>query len=153
MKNNFKYGLLDPRKGQEANNDPVFSGSYTYGIEVTIPALAGRCSFNLDPQHTGGNGNSTAIEEAVNGELPPDGATLVTIRPDLDSVGAMAILKIREQKRGLDEHGVPYLHIAGSPLRMRIQQVAESDRFARGGYPGQSPSQRGVRRLRRGCPS
>lgn len=117
----FNIALLDPRSQGAAVNEAIFAGASAgvLGIEVTVPALAARCTLgNLDPQHSGGymglpdldpmwsrndlaySGNSkwrffTAIQLATTCALPPDGATLTTVRPDLDSVGAMAVLNIR----------------------------------------------------------
>ncbi len=43
------------------------------GIEVTVPALAARCSLgNIDPQHSGGDTSRAAIEDAMRCELPPE---------------------------------------------------------------------------------
>lgn len=114
---------LDPRPG--ADNSLVL-GANTLGIEVTIPALAARCELgNLDPQHTGGDANLAAIEVALIADLPPEGAILVTVRADLDSVGAMAVLASRKI-REFDSDAV----------RRRIQQVADADKFVRRGWPG-----------------
>lgn len=76
-------------------------GKWTLGIEVTDPVLAKRCGFgNIDPQHKkGGVGVSSAIEQALICPLPPSGSTLVTVRPDKDSFGAMAILTLRADGR------------------------------------------------------
>ena len=96
----YGYELLDPRPIPAAAtaNDRVFGfGVPVYGIEVTVPALAARCVYNLDPQHTGGDANLAAIEAALTEELPPMGTILATIRADLDAVGAMAIIVLREQ--------------------------------------------------------
>jgi hypothetical protein len=69
----------------------------TLGVEVTDGPLAGRCGLgNIDPQHGFGSGAArSAIEEALTWPLPPPGATLVTLRPDADALGAMAVLNIR----------------------------------------------------------
>jgi hypothetical protein len=73
-----------------------------FGVEVTVPALATRCNLgNLDPQHSEGR-NVAACVAALDCELPPDGATLVTVRADADSVAAMAILDGR--LRGQDAY-------------------------------------------------
>lgn len=110
-----------------AENEAALTGQ-VLGIEVTEPSLAARCSLgNLDPQHAGGNASRAAIEEAVSVELPPEGTTLVTLRADLDAVGAMAVLAIRARGESLES-------AVG-----RIDQVAVSDKFARGGYPGPQP--------------
>jgi len=122
----FNYGFLtlDPRPAGKERNEEIFRTVRVYGIEVTVPALAERCVANLDPQHTGGDANRAAIEEALTAELPPAGIVLATIRADLDSVGAMAIFSLRLRGENLE------------PAKERICLVAESDKFARGGWPG-----------------
>ncbi len=121
----FNFSVLDPRNIPAAveANEKLFSGP-VYGIEVTIPALAKRCVANLDPQHTGGDASRAAIEDAVMVELPSEGITLVTVRADLDAVGAMAVFSIRAKGEGLES------------AKERINMVATADKFARGGWPG-----------------
>ncbi|MDE2099686.1 MAG: hypothetical protein KGL39_20705 [Patescibacteria group bacterium] len=122
----YKFALLDPRPN--ADNSAIFTEP-VLGIEVTIPTLAAQCVLgNLDPQHTEGR-DMAAIEMALTMEcrVPPDGATLATIRADLDSVGAMAVLEFL-----LDGFTPEFVaHRAGL--------VAEADRFARGPWPGPLP--------------
>ncbi|NTW15375.1 MAG: hypothetical protein HGA38_03320 [Candidatus Moranbacteria bacterium] len=99
-----------------------------YGIEVTVPALAAQCIANLDPQHSGGDTRTAAIEAALTEELPLAGATLATVRADLDSVGAMVVFALRAE-------GVAF----SLEAKARIQSVAAADTFARGNWPGQQP--------------
>lgn len=121
----FIFATLDPRNIPAATeaNDKVFAKS-VYGIEVTVPALAKRCAFNLDPQHTGSDTNRAAIEDALTTELPTEGSTLATVRADLDAVGSMAIFNIRAKGESLES------------ATDRIALVATADKFARGGWPG-----------------
>ncbi|MFA5001300.1 MAG: hypothetical protein WC531_03745 [Candidatus Paceibacterota bacterium] len=142
----YKFAVLDPRgtpSGQKANEevfiDPVF------GIEVTVPELAARCvGGNLDPQHTGGDTSRAAIEDALTEPLPVKGTTLATIRPDLDSVGAMAILLMRRWDERSRDYDAPYpgegamLNALSSMLK-RVRLIATTDKFARGGYTGPKP--------------
>lgn len=124
----YRFTTLDPRNIPAATeaNDKVFANP-VYGIEVTVPALAKRCTFNLDPQHSGGDANRAAIEDALTIELPAEGSTLATVRADLDAVGSMAIFNLRAKGESLE-------------LAMeRIAMVATSDKFARGGYTGPKP--------------
>ncbi len=66
------------------------------GIEVTVPALASRCTLgNIDPQHDGSGSQLSAIEAALTCPLPLEGATIATVRPDMDAFGAMAIIAMR----------------------------------------------------------
>lgn len=70
-------------------------GPKTMGIEVTSPELAPRCGLgNHDPQHTEGK-KISAIKAGIDRDLPPDGSTLVTIKPDKDSIGTMALWVLR----------------------------------------------------------
>lgn len=123
----YSFGLLDPRAipAALAANDALFASGPVFGIEVTIPALAARCVQNIDPQHTDGRADCAAIQEALTCELPPEGATLVTIRADLDAIGAMAVLAMRARGESLES------------AQSRINAIAESDTFARGGWKPQ----------------
>lgn len=129
----FSFATLDPRDPNKVPaakqaNDTVFAAGPVLGIEVTVRDLIARCTGNLDPQHSGGDANRAAIEDALTAELPMDGTTLATVRPDLDAVGAMAIFSMRAR------------NIDFTPDAMtRITMVATADKFARGGYPGPKP--------------
>jgi hypothetical protein len=124
----YQFTTLDPRNIPAAieANDKVFAGS-VYGIEVTVPALAKRCTFNLDPQHSGGDANRAAIEDSLTAELPAEGSTLATVRADLDAVGSMAIFNLRAKGESLES------------AMGRTALVATADKFARGGYSGPKP--------------
>lgn len=124
----YQFATLDPRNVPAATeaNDKVFA-SPVYGIEVTVPALAKRCAFNLDPQHSGGDANRAAIEDALTAELPAEGSTLATVRTDLDAIGSMAIFNLRAKGESLKS------------AMKRITLVAAADKFARGGYTGPKP--------------
>ncbi len=124
----YFYAILDPRPIPAATeaNDKVFENT-VYGVEVTVLALAARCAFNLDPQHTGGDASRAAIEEAMVCELPIDGSTLATVRADLDAVGSMAVFSIRAKGESLES------------AMARIELVATADKFARGAYSGPKP--------------
>ena len=125
--NAFFYATLDPRNISAATeaNDKVFDNP-VYGIEVTVPALAERCVYNIDPQHTGEDTSRAAIEDALTVEVPPEGSTLATVRADLDSVGSMAVLSLRAKGESLES------------AMDRITMVAIADKFARGGWAGPS---------------
>jgi len=124
----YQFATLDPRNIPAAieANDKIFADP-VYGVEVTVPALAKRCTFNLDPQHTGGDANRAAIEDALTTELPTDGSTLATVRADLDAIGTMAIFNLRAKGESLKS------------AMERIEMVATADKFARGGYSGPRP--------------
>jgi hypothetical protein len=143
----YRYAILDPRAtdAARAHNDAVFASGPVYGLEVTLPALAERCAANLDPQHLGGDAGTAAIEAALTWPLPPDGATLATIRPDMDSVGAMAVLAIRRrQEPELDlrlREDVDNPESSwGAALHWRpahrLRAIALADREASGPWPG-----------------
>lgn len=143
----YKFALLDPRLIPAAAevNEKIFASGPVLGVEVTVPTLAALCGLgNLDPQHAGGDASRAAIEEALNwrtygpeAALPPDGAMLVTVRADLDSVGAMAVFALRRaSKQGWGEDDEDELD---SWSMERIRLVAEADKFARGGWPGARP--------------
>lgn len=136
----FSFGVLDPGPTEEAGaHNAALLGQNTLGIEVTVPSLATRCGLgNIDPQHSGGRAELAAIHAALSVALPPDGATLVTVRPDLDAIGAMVILCLRAEgalPRRL-EGGEADFQIAWWD---RIDAVAIADKFAKGEWPGHRP--------------
>ena len=92
----YRYAVLNKDRTPEARaQNAKWLGPRTLGIEVTSKDLARECQLgNIDPQHNS-DGHSSAIEEALVCPLPPKGTILVTIRPDKDSIGAMAILTLR----------------------------------------------------------
>lgn len=101
------------------------------GIEVTDATLARLCALgNIDPQHGDQSivGALAAIEAALDFRLPPQGASLVTLRPDCDAIGAMAILAFRA--RGQD---------VTPDMRKRVSRIAEMDRHERGPWIGPRP--------------
>ena len=105
--NVYTFALLDPRNPVKfpeaaATNNTILNRGNTYGIEVTVPALAARCSHgNLDPQHTDGL-NVSACKAALTGPLPATGTTLVTNRADADALLAMAVLYCRANGRSIN---------------------------------------------------
>ena len=89
-------------------------GDNTLGIEITIQHLENQCRLgNIDPQHRGDR-NSSAIKEAMNYPLPPDGAWLVTVRPDRDAFGSMAIFTLRDQGKKFDGELIDCIEIVDS---------------------------------------
>jgi hypothetical protein len=135
--NIYRFGLLQPAPRDEAqhrSNDALL-GANTLGIEVTVPALAARCGLgNIDPQHSAGGDGRAAIEACLDhAPLPPEGAWLVTVRPDLDALGGAALLELRG-------HG----HTPDAALRKRVALVARHDRFAFGPWAGPRPLPRAV---------
>lgn len=125
----YRYGLLLPfrQKGAASRNASLL-GPLTLGIEVTELELAMACGLgNIDPQHgvaSGGGGTMlAAIEAALECPLPPPGAMLVTIRPDADAFGAMAVLTHRALGRPI-----------GATMRVRIGEVAREDAFRFGSW-------------------
>ena len=114
----------------DLSNPPTEPIANALGIEMTDPEIAGLCGLgNIDPQH-GPSSTPTspaAIEACLDEPVPPSGTRLLTVRPDVDSVGGMAVFLLRS--RGF-EPGV------AREMRERIIRVAESDRFARGPWPG-----------------
>src|SRR3989344_810104 len=127
----YQYGLIDPRPIPEAkaSNDKLFENPQgVLGIEVTIPAYAEKCTLgNIDPQHTEGKVDLAAIEVAQTCDVPPSEASMVTVRADLDALGSMALLKYRAKGGEITPE-----------ISSRIEAIATSDKFARGGWPGKS---------------
>lgn len=121
----YRFATLWPVRHPRAAENVAFLGPRTLGIEVTEPELAAACGLgNIDPQHSpAAKVNLSAIEAALVAPLPPDGATLVTIRPDADAFGAMAVLLLR--RKGLFQRGWPM---------RRIRAIGRADRFDHGGW-------------------
>lgn len=151
----LKFAIFDPRPIPAAKeaNEKIFADGPVFGIEITIPELAKRCVGNIDPQHTGGDSTKSAIEEAMTMDLP-SASMIATIRPDLDSIGAMSIMVLKEEHNSV-MLTTPYGNLTGckygvwgwgsleqqlsEDTKSRIKLIAESDKFAKGGWPGVRP--------------
>jgi hypothetical protein len=117
----YTYISLHPR----ATAADVPAG--TLGVEVTARHLAEACDLgNIDPQHLGGDASTASIEAAMTWPLPPEGATLATVRADADSLGAMAVLTLRAKGLPIDP--------------ARVQVIADADKEASGPWPGPRPA-------------
>ena len=126
----FHYALLRPvaQAGAELANAQQL-GSSTLGIEVTEAKLAADCGLgNIDPQHGIIPVARAAIDVALSYPLPPAGSILATLRPDLDSLGAMAVLALRSLGAAISADAL-----------QRVQLVADADCFANGPWPGRRP--------------
>jgi hypothetical protein len=122
----YRFATLDHRPiAAKAANDKLFAGGPVYGIEVTVPALVGRLVGNPNPQANGGDHPTAAIEAALTVELPDDRVTLATVKPDLDSVGAMAVLEYRRRHEG------SFRMLLRADVMARITHIANADKFAR----------------------
>lgn len=132
MQNVYRFALLHTalRHDAERQHNNSVLGPATLGVEVTVPALAARCGLgNIDPQHSGAADARAAVEVCLDHQpLPLQGSWLVTIRPDLDAFGGMAIFNLR--KRGLPLEAV---------LHQRVRSIARQDGFAFGPWPGPKP--------------
>lgn len=86
---------LDPRPN--AVNPEVH-----FGVEITIPGYEN--ITNLD-HHRPGDTNETpsSAEQALTCELPKSGINIATVRPDADSMTAMAVLNLRMNNVAFDE--------------------------------------------------
>lgn len=146
----MKFALLDPRPGAE--NEML--DSVCLGVEVTIPKLANRCKLgNLDGQHGTGisrgedccvdppewrghpavllaaRGHGDCAFTLNDGEFDVGDVTLVTVRPDVDSIAAMAVIVLRKTRLFQST----YLG-----LDRRVNRIAMSDSFAAGLLPWRS---------------
>jgi len=123
----YRYACLLPAGAQDAeNHNQSLLGADTLGIEVTEETLAARCGLgNIDPQHDGSGSTLAAIEAALDWPFPARNAILATIRPDLDSIGAMAVMTMRSKGQDINQ-----------ATRIRIAAIAKIDRFDRGPWPG-----------------
>ena len=114
----YQFALIDPSRPASE-----LFGDHVLGIEITVPALARACGLgNIDPQHgCGGGVGKAAIDSALEWPLPEPGALLVTIRPDADALGAMAVLSMRATGT-----------LITSAVRRRVMLVATHDAFEHG---------------------
>lgn len=98
------------------------------GIEITDTRLAALCGLgNIDGQH-GADAlpdAPAAVELCLEAHLPPAQSVLATLRPDLDSIGAMALLTLR--KRGIR---------INAAMMERVLAIGRIDRFDNGAWPG-----------------
>ena len=75
-----------------------------------------------------------AIEAALDCDLPPEGTTLTTVRPDMDAFGAMVVLGLRKEAdvKGHGAYAQPQIVLREAGLRLeeiraakgRIAQIA-----------------------------
>lgn len=124
----YSFGLIDPRPIPAARetNEKMFNASQNgvLGVEMTVPEYLEKCDLgNIDPQHSDGDINTAAIDVAVSYPVPEDGVLMVTVRPDLDSLGTMALLNLRQKGLQPDEN-----------LLRRVKAVSLSDTFANGDW-------------------
>lgn len=100
----YQFATIDPRPfALEGELKKLTDMGATLGAEVTVPALAAALTEgNIDPQHLGGDVATAAIEAAVTWSLPSTGTTIVTVRPDADAFGTMAVLALREEGVAID---------------------------------------------------
>jgi hypothetical protein len=89
----YSFGLIDPRPISVAReaNEKMFVGAQNgvLGVEMTVPEYLDKCNLgNIDPQHSDGDINTAAIDVAVSYPVPENGVLMVTVRPDLDSLGS-----------------------------------------------------------------
>lgn len=136
----YYFKVFDPRPVPAATttNDEIFALGPVLGVEVTVPALAERCELgNIDPQHTGGDPDTAAIEAALEWSLPPNGAVLATVRADLDSVGAMAVLAMRA--KGQFPMFLEDEILGDEELSLRIEAVAAADKSKSEKWQGPRP--------------
>jgi hypothetical protein len=104
-------GLCARRPELTDANEKVFLNP-VLGIEVTEPLLASRCLFgNIDPEHGETPTDIAAILVALTFPLPPEGTTLATIKPDVDSVGSMAVLILRAEDHQWTDSQIDRIHI------------------------------------------
>ncbi|PID31580.1 hypothetical protein CR983_00340 [Candidatus Saccharibacteria bacterium] len=114
----YTFATLDPRPANQEGVLAYLASNPSMGLEVTVSKLAEACSLgNIDPQHLGGDASVAAIEEAAVCPLPPQGAQLVTIRADADSVGAMAVLALREEDVSVNGN-----------VGVRVSVIADADK-------------------------
>jgi hypothetical protein len=103
------------------------------GIEFTLPALAQYIESNIDGQHIAGGNGKSAIELAMEVELPAKNVTFAIVRPDADALGAIAVLNLRneEDKAGFDR-GHSGVGSVTDSIQQRVRLISEFDKFSQG---------------------
>lgn len=131
-----------------ANPEELTDPARTLGIEVTIPAVAERCGLgNLDGQHglpdtpwlfRGLAAIQIAAYEPLHNVFDHSDSILVTVRPDLDSIGAMAVIVLRSLGYVFyRENDLRAIHramgenVIGDETAHRIRDIARADSFIR----------------------
>jgi hypothetical protein len=101
---------------------------FLLGIEVTDPDIEQYCALSIDPQHSPNTNKITSIEyvfQYQNDVLavlnPFDKIFMTTIKTDIDSIGAMAILTLLLTGK---------FKIDGDMI-LRLKAIAKSDRHGR----------------------
>ena len=132
----MEFVLFDPRPASLAAEQAKIlvlreQGYTIVGVEVTVPALAGLCHVNIDPQH-GSEGDPSMSAIAL---IARHGIDLIpraqkvafaTVRPDLDAFGGIALLWWELQAPySVQQH-------SSAAMRSRIEAIHLSDTFSRG---------------------
>lgn len=93
----YDFAIFDSRgnQGAQKTNEGIFRDAGTdgvFGVGIADPELRNRCVLgNIIPRRL----QPTAIEMALEVDLPPDNARIVTDTPNVNTLGAMAILRMR----------------------------------------------------------
>jgi hypothetical protein len=138
---NIMIQILDPRPTEfddqiakiQAAKD---AGKITIGLEVTIPDFAAQLDFNIDPQHSGGDSNTSCIEAVACGALgyalvKGDEFAFFTVRPDLDSFGAYVVAQwLLQCRESLLDDCSDRIHPSAFD---RIEMVHKADCFQNAG--------------------
>jgi hypothetical protein len=156
----YVFEQIDPRGAGPT------SPALTLGVEVTVPRLAELCQLgNIDPQH-GGHSPREGWPDVIDGDAAITFATripiprpvdvgrttvsmaaprLATSRPDVDSIGAMAVLVLRAlgmvdptcdaaARDDMRNCNAPLLPEAQHDAALaRIRKVGQADTFGPGG--------------------
>lgn len=104
---------------------------FIVGIEVTNPELSMYCNLSIDPQHDTTNNDMTSVEYVFNYQdnlletcLIFDNICFVTLKPDMDSVCAMALMSVMLKQELLIDGNIIY----------RLKAIARSDRHGRSNW-------------------
>ena len=131
----IKFLSLNPKDitGEiEALKKVKMQGYYLLGFEVTIADLSAFMDLSIDPQHAGQDLKTACIDETLSrakaGRLLPGHSkvAVATVRPDLDSVGSMAIAVMALTVRGLNLGDYAPFEWPSD----RVRQISEADKFS-----------------------
>lgn len=127
---NINYRQLDlTNKDIETDDIKLLkeSGFYIIGVEVTDVEMSRHCDINIDPQHSGGNHKSTAIESvfkfrnSIIENTRSNRILMLTIKTDIDSISSIALLTMILTNQ----------LIVTNDLILRLNAIAMSDKHGR----------------------
>lgn len=127
-----QYGNIDGQHGYDAPGFDNGSG-YFESAPKQIAERQGKAAITIALEQYDAVAHMRATGAWVPYQIPPTQTPLVTIRPDLDSVGAMAILEMAKSRM---QGGTGSYRELSESARAKIALIAKCDSFAMGEWLG-----------------